>query len=53
MAFKLVGMNHTLKPFCIVKVISLATVSYSFAYLNSVPNTRDVPQFSMLHSLDL
>ena len=46
-------MNHTLKPFCIVQVISLATVSYSFAYLNSVPNDRDVPQFSTRHSLDL
>ena len=45
-------MNHTLEPFCIVQVISLATVSYSFAYLNSVPNDRDVPQFSTLHSLD-
>ena len=45
-------MNHTLKPFCIVQVISFATVSYSFAYLNSVPNDRDVPQFSTLHSLD-
>ena len=46
-------MNHTLEPFCIVQVISLATVSYSFAYLNSVPNDRDVPQFSTRHSLDL
>ena len=45
-------MNHTLKPFCIVQVISLATVSYSFTYLNPVPNTREAPQFSMLHSSD-
>ena len=45
-------MNHTLKPFCIVRVISLATVSYSFTYLNPVPNTREAPQFSMLHSSD-
>ena len=45
-------MNHTLKAFCIVQVISLATVSYSFTYLNPVPNTREAPQFSMLHSLD-
>ena len=45
-------MNHTLKPFCIVQVISLAKVSYSFAYFNSVPNTRELPQFSTLYSLD-
>ena len=45
-------MNHTLKAFCIVQVISLATVSYSFTYLNPVPNTREAPQFLMLHSLD-
>ena len=45
-------MNHTLKPFCIVQVISLATVSYSFTYLNPVPNTREAPQFLMLHSSD-
>ncbi|CAH3150114.1 unnamed protein product [Pocillopora meandrina] len=47
-----VSMNHTLKAFCIVQVISLATVSYSFTYLNPVPNTREAPQFLMLHSLD-
>ena len=45
-------MNHTLKPFCIVQVISLATVSYSFTYLNPVPNTREAPQFLMLHLSD-
>ena len=45
-------MNHTLKAFCIVQVISLAKVSYSFTYLNPVPNTREAPQFLMLHSLD-
>ena len=45
-------MNHTLKPFGIVQVISLAMVSYSYTYSKSVPNTREVPQFSTLHSLD-
>ena len=45
-------MSQTLKAFCIVHVISLATVSYSFTYLNPVPNTREAPQFLMLHSLD-
>ncbi|CAH3145913.1 unnamed protein product [Pocillopora meandrina] len=34
------------------RIISLATVSCSFTYLNPVPNTREAPQFLMLHSLD-